>query len=62
MGKVGETVCDQCLTIHDASQMINSATDIKIFIESNKSTNLIVNREKFEEYEDNAPKALSAPK
>ena len=32
--------------------MINSTTDIKIFIEYNKSANLIVTKEKFEEYED----------
>jgi len=31
--------------------MINSATDIKIFIEHNKSTNLTVNREKFQDFE-----------
>lgn len=52
LGKVGESVCDRCMTLHDASQMITSATDIKIFIETNKSTNLIVNKEKFEVYED----------
>ena len=51
-GKVGEAVCDKCMTLHDASQMITSQTDIKIFIENNKSTNLIINKEKFLEYED----------
>jgi len=24
LGKVGEAVCDQCTTLHDASQMITS--------------------------------------
>ena len=31
--------------------MINSTTDIKIFIEHNKSSNLTVNREKFQDFE-----------
>jgi len=51
MGKVGEDLCDRSQTMHDVSQMINSATDIKIFIEHNKSTNLTVNREKFQDFE-----------
>ena len=38
--------------IFDASQMINSATDIKIFIEHNKSSNLVVTKEKFQSYVD----------
>ena len=37
--------------MHDSSQTINSATDIKIFIEHNKSTNMIVGKEKFEVFE-----------
>ena len=30
--------------------MIDSATDIKIFIEQNKSANLVVSKEKFQDY------------
>ena len=56
VGKVGEDLCDQCMTMHDASQMINSATDIKIFIEYNKSTNLVVAKEKFQEFKMEAPR------
>jgi len=37
--------------MHDTSQMTNSATDIKIFIEFNKSTNPIVNKEEFQDFQ-----------
>jgi len=43
--------------------MISSATDIKIFIEHNKSTNLNVPKERFEDFEQTAEEknlALSA--
>ena len=56
LGKVGEDLCEQSTTIHDASQMINSQTDIKIFIEHNKSTNLVVNKEKFQDYQEGETK------
>ena len=54
LGKVGEDICDQCTVMHDASQTINSATDIKIFIEQNKSSNMIVGKEKFQNFEASA--------
>lgn len=38
--------------MHETSQLINSATDIKIFIEHNKSSNLVVTKEKFMDFED----------
>ena len=38
--------------MNNASQVIDAATDAKIFIECNKSSNLVVNHEKFKDYED----------
>ena len=37
--------------MHDATQIINSATDVKIFIEYNKSTNPIVGQEQFQDFQ-----------
>ena len=33
--------------------MISSITDVKIFIEHHKSTNMVVNKERFQNYDDN---------
>ena len=38
--------------MNNASQVIDAATDVKIFIECNKSSNLVVSHEKFNDYED----------
>lgn len=51
MGKVGEDLIDQSTTMHDCSQTISSSTDVKIFIEHNKSVNPIVSKETFEDFE-----------
>ena len=54
MGKVGEDEIDQSQSMHDCSQMINAETDVKIFIEYNKSSNLTVSKEQFEDFEQTA--------
>lgn len=48
--------------MHDGSQTINSATDIKIFIEQNKSSNMIVGKEKFQNFEPSAVQQLGLGK
>ena len=50
MSKVGDDMSNQYKTVQDSSKMIDSATDIKIFIEQNKSANLVVSKEKFQDY------------
>ena len=52
VGKVGADLQEQSQTISETSQGIDASTDVKIFIESNKSSNLVVSREKFKDYED----------
>lgn len=52
VGKIGADLQEQSQTLHNTSQVIDSATDVKIFIECNKSSNLVVSREKFQDYED----------
>ena len=37
----------------DAAEIVNSTTDIKIFIEHHKSANMVVNKERFLHYEEN---------
>ena len=37
MGKVGEDLIDRSQNMHDSSLTISSETDIKIFIENNKT-------------------------
>ena len=54
MGKVGEDKLDRTQSMHDCSQMINADTDVKIFIEYNKSSNLTVSKESFEDFEQTA--------
>lgn len=41
--------------MYDASQVIDSATDIKIFIEHNKSNNMVMNKEKFQNFVPKKP-------
>ena len=41
--------------------MIDSATDIKIFIEYNKSNNMVVTKEKFQQFVAKKPKPVAKP-
>ena len=52
IGKVGVELQVQSESLNHASQVIDAATDVKIFIECNKSSNLVVSHEKFNDYED----------
>lgn len=52
IGKVGQDLQSSAENIFDASQMVNAATDIKIFIEHNKSSNLVVAKERFQSYDE----------
>ena len=47
VGKIGADLQEYSSTIINASLVIDPATDAKIFIENNKSSNLVVSREKF---------------
>ena len=49
---MGVDLQEQGETLNNASQVIDAATDVKIFIECNKSGNLVVSHEKFNDYED----------
>ena len=52
LGQVGVDLQEQSMSLNNASQVIDAATDAKIFIECNKSSNLVVSHEKFNDYED----------
>ena len=49
---LGKKIHEKGDGLSDVAEMINSTTDIKIFIEHHKSTNLVVNKERFMPYED----------
>ena len=49
---MGKMIHDKGENLSDTADMIDSATDIKIFIEHHKSTNLVVAKERFMYYDD----------
>ena len=49
---VGKAIHDRGENLSETADMVNSATDIKIFIDHHKSTNLVVNKERFMIYDD----------
>lgn len=49
---MGKMIHDKGENLSDTADMIDSTTDIKIFIDHHKSTNLVVNKEKFMFYDD----------
>ena len=49
---MGKMIHDKGENLSDTADMINSETDIKIFIDHHKSTNLVVNKERFMYYDD----------
>ena len=49
---MGKAVHDRGENLSETADMVNSETDIKIFIEHHKSTNLVVNKERFMKYDD----------
>ena len=57
MEQLGKVFKQSGAELSDASEVINSETDMKIFIEHHKSTNMVVNKERFLPYDDNMPVA-----
>ena len=49
---MGKMIHDKGENLSDTADMIDSTTDLKIFIDHHKSTNLVVNKEKFMYYDD----------
>ena len=49
---MGKAIHDWGENLSETADMVNSATDIKIFIDHHKSTNLVVNKERFMSYDD----------
>ena len=49
---MGKAIHDRGENLSETADMVNSATDIKIFIDHHKSTNLVVNKERFMSYDD----------
>ena len=49
---LGKAIHDRGENLSETADMVNSATDIKIFIDHHKSTNLVVNKERFMSYDD----------
>ena len=50
--QLGKSVRQTGDELGDAADLISGVTDIKIFIEHHKSTNLVVNKERFMKYDD----------
>ena len=55
LDSLGKMVHDKGDSLSDAADMINSTTDIRIFIDHHKSSNLVVNKERFMVYDDKTP-------
>ena len=51
---MGKAIRQKGDEIGDTAEVINSVTDVKIFIEHHKSENMVVNKERFLHYNDDA--------
>ena len=54
--QLGKSVRQTGDELGDAADLISGVTDIKIFIEHHKSTNMVVNKERFLHYDENSVK------
>ena len=52
---MGKMIHEKGDALSDTADMVNGTTDIKIFIDHRKSTNLVVNKERFMFYDDKTP-------